>query len=46
MSFYICSHCGYGSASWLGRCPNCGQWNTLKEQPDFDKETTGKKRGD
>lgn len=32
--FYICSNCGYGSASWIGRCPDCGQWNTLKEQRD------------
>lgn len=30
--FYICANCGYGSGSWLGRCPDCGQWNTFKEQ--------------
>ncbi|MFN4212380.1 MAG: DNA repair protein RadA [Microgenomates group bacterium] len=43
MAFYICSNCGYGCASWLGRCPDCGQWNTLKEQPDSDKgKTDGK----
>lgn len=42
MSFYICSQCGYGSASWLGRCPNCGEFNTLKQQPDFAEATEGK----
>ncbi|MBI4004720.1 DNA repair protein RadA [Candidatus Roizmanbacteria bacterium] len=29
---YVCSNCGFGTASWMGRCPDCGQWNTLKEQ--------------
>jgi len=29
---FICSNCGYGSASWIGRCPDCGQWNTFKKQ--------------
>jgi DNA repair protein RadA/Sms len=34
MSFYICSNCGYGSASWMGRCPDCGAWNSFKKQPE------------
>ncbi|WIG58977.1 MAG: DNA repair protein RadA [Ktedonobacterales bacterium] len=28
---YICQQCGYESAKWLGRCPDCGEWNTLVE---------------
>ena len=28
---YICSACGYESSKWSGRCPDCGQWNTLEE---------------
>lgn len=32
MALFICSNCGYGSASWMGRCPDCSQWNTLVEQ--------------
>ena len=28
---YVCSNCGYESAKWIGKCPNCGQWNTFKE---------------
>lgn len=43
MSFYICSNCGYGSASWLGRCPDCGEFNTLKQQDDEFKTSTKKK---
>ncbi|WP_283584297.1 DNA repair protein RadA [Limosilactobacillus difficilis] len=29
---YVCQNCGYTSPRYLGRCPNCGQWNTLTEE--------------
>lgn len=29
---YVCQNCGYISAGYLGRCPNCGGWNTLVEE--------------
>jgi DNA repair protein RadA/Sms len=29
---YICQNCGYTSGRWLGRCPECGSWNTFKEE--------------
>ena len=29
---YVCSQCGYETPRWLGRCPDCGSWNTLEEQ--------------
>lgn len=28
---YKCSSCGYSQPRWLGRCPDCGEWNTLEE---------------
>jgi DNA repair protein RadA/Sms len=28
---YRCSNCGHTEPKWLGRCPECGQWNTLRE---------------
>ena len=28
---YKCSSCGYSQPRWLGRCPQCGEWNTLEE---------------
>lgn len=37
MSFYICSNCGFGSGSWLGRCPDCGEFNTLVDKPAFSR---------
>jgi DNA repair protein RadA/Sms len=29
---FICQNCGYKSLKWLGRCPDCQQWNTLIEE--------------
>ena len=31
-SVYVCSECGYESAKWYGKCPGCGQWNTMNEE--------------
>lgn len=31
---FVCQNCGYISPRFLGRCPNCGQWNTLVEEVD------------
>lgn len=28
---FVCSECGYDSPKWVGRCPSCGRWNTMKE---------------
>lgn len=29
---WICQNCGYETAKYLGKCPDCGQWNTLVEE--------------
>ncbi|MDA8156467.1 MAG: DNA repair protein RadA [Actinomycetota bacterium] len=29
---YQCQACGYSSPKWLGRCPDCGAWNTMAEE--------------
>ncbi len=29
---FVCQACGHQSPRWLGRCPDCGQWNSLKEE--------------
>jgi DNA repair protein RadA/Sms len=29
----VCSACGHETARWAGRCPGCGEWNTIIEQP-------------
>jgi DNA repair protein RadA/Sms len=28
---YVCSTCGSAQPKWMGRCPDCGEWNTLVE---------------
>lgn len=40
---YICSHCGADSPKWLGKCPNCGEWNTYVEEV-VAKEVPSSKR--
>lgn len=35
-TLYICQQCGYETPKWMGKCPNCNQWNTLIEE---EKET-------
>jgi len=31
-SVYVCGECGYETGRWLGRCPECENWNTLVEE--------------
>lgn len=31
-SVYICSECGHESPKWYGKCPSCGEWNTMNEE--------------
>jgi DNA repair protein RadA/Sms len=30
-SQFVCQQCGYAQSQWGGKCPNCGEWNTLVE---------------
>ena len=40
---YVCNECGYQTPKWMGRCPECGAWNTLIEE--VISEPTTKKSG-
>src|SRR5579875_2711014 len=31
-SIFVCSSCGHETGRWAGRCPGCGEWNSLVEQ--------------
>jgi DNA repair protein RadA/Sms len=43
MAEYVCSNCGYGSFSWMGRCPNCQQWNSfIKQEQETNKNKNTK----
>ncbi len=44
---YVCSSCGYETPRWLGKCPDCGEWNTLAEQttaPEAPAQKPAKQR--
>ena len=28
---FVCGSCGYDSSKWYGKCPECGEWNSMKE---------------
>lgn len=29
---FVCQNCGYECTKWLGKCPNCNEWNSLVEE--------------
>lgn len=33
-TIYFCTNCGNETLQWMGKCPACGAWNTLKEHTD------------
>jgi len=38
-SQFVCQECGAMSPKWLGRCPECGNWNSLVEETVVARET-------
>ncbi|MBN2705044.1 MAG: DNA repair protein RadA, partial [Deltaproteobacteria bacterium] len=30
---FFCTVCGYQSAKWLGKCPGCEEWESMREAP-------------
>ena len=36
---FICGECGYESAKWMGKCPQCDSWNTLTESAQVKVKT-------
>jgi DNA repair protein RadA/Sms len=32
LSTFLCNSCGHKQHSWSGKCPQCGEWNTLNEE--------------
>src|SRR3990167_826475 len=41
-SEYICQQCGYRSSAFMGKCPECGEWNSLVESVDSTRISNGK----
>ena len=38
-TLFYCTECGNETAKWAGKCPACGAWNTIVEQPERSKGT-------
>jgi DNA repair protein RadA/Sms len=43
-STYVCASCGAHSATWIGKCPVCGEWNTYVEEVTVEEKSLHKKR--
>ncbi len=44
-SKYVCQSCGYESPKWLGKCSECGSWNSFVEEMIEPKRDRRKKEG-
>jgi DNA repair protein RadA/Sms len=43
-TIHVCSACGHETPRWAGRCPGCGEWNTLIEEPVAQAAPGGRRR--
>ncbi len=43
---FVCQACGFESSKWLGRCPDCGEWNSLVEERQEIAPPPGRGRPD
>src|SRR5260370_6110831 len=41
---YICQQCGGEQSKWVGKCPDCGAWNTLEEVAEVPQHPTQQRR--
>jgi len=41
---FICAECGYESARWYGKCPQCGNWNSMTEAEKTPQAIDASKR--
>lgn len=37
---FVCQECGYESPKWMGKCPGCGNWNTMVEEVQEKTESS------
>ena len=42
---FTCQSCGHQSSKWLGRCPQCGQWDSFVEEVGARQHKAGPLRG-
>lgn len=42
-TMFFCNNCGSESSKWLGKCPQCGEWNTYVEEKVVETKSTGRR---
>ena len=42
---FVCQHCGHATGKWLGKCPECGEWNSLVEEKSQPVRRSGTRNG-
>ncbi len=43
-TIYRCTNCGYETVKWMGKCPNCNEWNSLEENTIEIKKSSNNSR--
>jgi DNA repair protein RadA/Sms len=43
-TLFVCQHCGYSNPRWSGKCPSCGEWNTMVEETQSKPTATQQRR--
>src|SRR5256885_4202637 len=41
-TIFACQNCGHQSRKWLGKCPECGEWNSLVEERALEKKSASR----
>src|SRR5690348_11025671 len=41
---YVCQQCGSEQSKWMGKCPDCGAWNTLEEVTELPQSPSQQRR--
>ncbi|HEV8429505.1 MAG TPA: DNA repair protein RadA [Pyrinomonadaceae bacterium] len=42
---FVCQHCGHKVGKWFGKCPECGEWNSLVEEKAQTSRRSGSRNG-
>jgi DNA repair protein RadA/Sms len=44
-TFFVCQSCGHKAGKWLGKCPECGEWNSFVEEKTQPARRSGGRNG-
>jgi DNA repair protein RadA/Sms len=44
-TLFVCQNCGHSTGKWLGKCPECGEWNSLVEEKSQPTRRSGGRNG-